>query len=99
MRLVETGGYIPVDMPHVVFGGVDPQVGEVDPGAPEHRAIGALQPSLEPADHPPLQAPQEPVGRAGHRSAILCRGFSGTGSEVKIRMSSSSAVTSSESAS
>ena len=67
VRLVQPGGHVPVDVPDVVLRRVLAQVGEVDPGAAEHRAVGALQPPVEPADDLPLQAPQQAVGRRWSR--------------------------------
>ena len=96
VRDVGAGGDVPVDVAQVVAGLVLAQVGDVDPGAAEHRPVVALQPPVEAADHPPLQPAQHPLrGQRrlcgplpiirGARPARSRSGTSGSGTRVEQR--------------
>ena len=65
--LEQPRGDVPVDVAHVVAVLVHAQVGQVEPGAAPQRAVVALQQAVEPADHRPLQLPQQLVGRGDGR--------------------------------
>ena len=56
-------GDVPVDVAHVVVVLVFAQVGQVQAGAAQQRAVVALQQAVEPADHRPLQAAQHAARR------------------------------------
>jgi hypothetical protein len=61
---------VPVDVAHVVVQLVFAQVGQVEPGAAQQRAVVALQQAVEPADDLPLEPAQHLLGVVGAR----CRG-------------------------
>ena len=57
--LLQPRGDVPVDVAHVVVVLVLAQVGQVEAGAAQQRAVVALQQAVEAADHRPLEAPQQ----------------------------------------
>ncbi len=66
LRLVQPGGDVPVDVPRVVALLVGAQAGEVDSCPAVRRAVPARHAALNPAQHPPLKAEQQPF-RGGAR--------------------------------
>ena len=80
---LQARGDVPVDVAHVVVVLVFAQVGEVEAEAAEQRAVVALQQAVEPADHRPLEPPQELLRLCGDAATLtwVSSGFSGaTGS-------------------
>ncbi|MCY1372227.1 hypothetical protein D9M69_594190 [compost metagenome] len=61
MRGLQAGGDVPVNVAHVVVVLVFAQVGQVQPAAPHEGAVVALQQTVEPADHGPLQTAQQGI--------------------------------------
>ena len=59
MRRLQTGGDIPVDVTHIIMVLVFTQVGQIDTGAPQQRAIVPLQQSIQTSNNGPLQAAQD----------------------------------------
>ena len=139
--LADVGGVharrdVPVDIADVVARLVLAQVGKVDAVAVEEAAVVALQQAVEPADHLPVEAQQDALGRGlaqrlrrrscgqdcrswprptgyrqgcapalcrdhalARRRVCSCSGTSGMGIRLRIFLSRSSALTSSDSAS
>ncbi len=60
---LEAGGDVPVDVADVVAVRVFAQVGEVEAVAAEQRPVIAVQHPVEPADHRPLEPPQDRIRR------------------------------------
>ena len=58
-------GDVPVDVAHVVVQLVLAQVGQVDAGAAQQRAVVALQQAVQAAQHGPFELPQQPLLDAG----------------------------------
>ena len=69
MRRVQPGRHVPVDVANVVAGLVLAQVAEVGALPSDQRSVVALEPAIEPADHPPLEPAQDPVGGQRGRGA------------------------------
>jgi hypothetical protein len=59
--LLQPCGDVPVDVAHIVVELVFAQVGEVDAGTAEERAVVALQQPVEATDDGPLEPPQQVV--------------------------------------
>ena len=76
---VHPRGDVPVDVAQVVAGLVLAQVRDVDPRPAEQGPVVALQPAVEPADDPPLQAAQDALGRQGWLVATMSRCTVGAG--------------------
>ena len=65
MRHLQPRGDVPVNVAHIVGRAVFTQVGQVQPGAAQQRAVVALAQAVELADDGPLQAAQQLLGRTG----------------------------------
>ena len=65
MRHLQPRGDVPVNVAHIVGRAVFTQVGQVQPGAAQQRAVVALAQPVELADDGPLQAAQQLLGRTG----------------------------------
>ena len=69
-RRVHPRGDVPVDVPDVVAGLVLAEVEEVRADPAERRAVVPLEQAVEAADHLPLEAAEEPLGRLGARVRV-----------------------------
>ena len=112
VRRLQPRGHVPVDVADGVVVLVLAQVGEIEPETAEQRPVIAVQQAVEPADHRPLEAPQQRLGVVPplRRRRFRCRflhvsatwvssGLSGAGILRRISRTIESADTPSASAS